>query len=203
MSTAPRPSEILAETVLASRRRMPQNRPSIFRRMTTTLVAVSTALGLMAGTTLPAHADNDDLAKALAAFAAIAIIGTAISDRDDHRPPPPNPFPYQPQPRPPIGHPVLPPPYPHHPYPKPPVHPAPPPYWHGHAPSLPAVCAMQIDGYRSSVVYPEPCLRNNGVRARLPANCGRGVYIRGRSTRVYAQNCLLNAGFRIEQRRWR
>lgn len=58
------------------------------RRFTATVAAAATALALMTVAAVPARAgDRDDFAKAVAALAAIAIIGTAINSRNDRRAP--------------------------------------------------------------------------------------------------------------------
>ena len=77
------------------------------------------------------------------------------------------------------------------------------PAWHKkrkpHANRIPAVCAMEFDsGRRSVTVYPERCLRREGVEARLPRNCAVEARIRGKRDRVYPERCLRDAGFRLE-----
>jgi hypothetical protein len=58
------------------------------RRFIATVAAAATALALMTAAAVPARAgDRDDFAKAIAALAAIAIIGVAINSRDDYRNP--------------------------------------------------------------------------------------------------------------------
>lgn len=70
-------SETLAETmVITSNLPRPAAVPAreISRRMIALVAAAATALGLLAGSAVPARADNDDLAKALAALAIVGII---------------------------------------------------------------------------------------------------------------------------------
>ena len=79
------------------------------------------------------------------------------------------------------------------------------PAWHKkrkpHARRIPAVCAMEFDsGRRSVTVYPERCLRREGVEARLPRHCATEARIWGKRDRVYPERCLLDAGFRLEDR---
>ncbi|WP_435256918.1 hypothetical protein ACSBLW_12330 [Thioclava sp. FR2] len=63
---------------------------------------------------------------------------------------------------------------------------------------IPARCAIEIHGSRrSATVYPERCLRREGVRSRLPQQCGFEATIYGRKDRVYGAECLRDAGFRV------
>lgn len=149
------------------------------RRFTATVAAAATALALMTAAAVPARAgqNGDDLAKALAAVAAIAIIGSAINDRNDNHRRPAR---------------VVEPPrrdvYDHH--------------RDRRATVLPAQCAVQVRGYRiSETVYPERCLRRAGVDRRLPERCEVSLQGRGRDRTAYEENCLLNAGFRNQGRR--
>ena len=70
---------------------------------------------------------------------------------------------------------------------------------HSSRPSvIPARCAIEIHGSRrSATVYPEHCLRREGVRSRLPQHCGFEATIYGRNDRVYGAECLQDAGFRV------
>jgi hypothetical protein len=80
-------SPTLAETALAPRSLpAPQARPA--RRMVAAVTILATVLGLMAGSAVPARAD-DDLAKALAAIAVIGIIAHAANAKDRRAAPPP------------------------------------------------------------------------------------------------------------------
>lgn len=165
------------------------------RRLIATLAGAATALGLMTAAALPAHADNGrDLARALAAVAAIAIIAKALEkDKAQAAPvyhaPPPHQGPGQPgwghggRPQPGWGQP----------------HPG---QGHHAAPRLPAQCAIEFPGNRGQVhvVYAESCLRRAGVQARLPRGCQQQVRIRGQQVTVYPAQCLINAGFRTEGR---
>lgn len=73
-----------------------------------------------------------------------------------------------------------------------------------HAKRIPAVCAMEFDsGRRSVTVYPERCLRREGVEARLPSGCAMEARIWGKRDRVYPERCLRDAGFRLEEQRGR
>jgi hypothetical protein len=63
---------------------------------------------------------------------------------------------------------------------------------------VPAVCAITIDGAERSVtLYPETCLRREGLTQRLPRGCANSARIFGRDDRVYSAQCLRDAGFRI------
>jgi hypothetical protein len=63
---------------------------------------------------------------------------------------------------------------------------------------VPAVCAITIDGAQRSVtLYPESCLRREGLDSRLPVNCANKASIFGRNDRVYSAQCLRDAGFRV------
>jgi hypothetical protein len=66
---------------------------------------------------------------------------------------------------------------------------------------IPAVCAISIDGSdRSVTLYPESCLREEGIKTRLPRNCANTATIFGERDRVYSAQCLREAGFRISGR---
>lgn len=168
--------------------------PSI-RRFTATLAATATALALMTAAAVPARADtrSDDFAKALAALAAIAIVGSALSDRNDDR----------------RDHQVI---VPQKPHGKKWSHRGwDDKEWHhqkGYVKRkhrsreivLPAQCAVEIGGRRhSSVVYPKRCLRRAGIEARLPRQCETYIRSRGRTRTAFDQNCLLDSGFRTQR----
>ncbi len=156
---------------------MPFNPAVARRRFVATLASAATALALMTATAMPVRADpdRDDVAKALAAIAVIALIAKAgeknnrgdarrrnHDDEDEGR--------YNPR--------------------------------HGNR-VLPAECAVRIDqrGRRDRVVYAERCLRQSGVNGRLPYYCSIETRSRGRSVTVFPQSCLEDAGFRIERGR--
>jgi hypothetical protein len=156
------------------------------RRFTATLAATAAVLALMTAAAVPARADqqSDDFAKAVAAIAAIAIVGSAINTKDDHSATAPHRPKAQPVYR-----------APHRGYSE--------PQRHRREAVLPSWCAMEVrDRRHISVVYPERCLRRAGFDQRLPRRCeisvGGG---RGWSRTAYDQNCLLNSGFRIQGRR--
>lgn len=66
---------------------------------------------------------------------------------------------------------------------------------------VPAVCAISIEGAERDVtLYPESCLRREGISQRLPRGCAANATIFGRSDRVYSAQCLRDAGFRISGR---
>ena len=69
---------------------------------------------------------------------------------------------------------------------------------------IPAYCAMELDtGRRSVTVYPERCLRREGVAGRLPRGCATEMRFHGKRQRVYPERCLREAGFRLEGGRYR
>jgi hypothetical protein len=66
---------------------------------------------------------------------------------------------------------------------------------------VPAVCAITIDGAERSVtLYPESCLRREGLDRRLPRSCANSASVFGRDDRVYSAECLREAGFRVSGR---
>lgn len=173
-------SETLAETMLLVRG---AKRTRLRIRVVALVVAVAVALGVIGAVAAPARADDRDLARALAAIAVIGIVAGAAKakdkPRDEYRD-----FP---------------------------------PYetrhdrgrdwghdgrrdWHDdrRAPRVPAVCAIEINGSRTrATVYGERCLREVGFDWRLPRECSRPARIYGRDDRIYTEQCLRNAGFRI------
>jgi hypothetical protein len=165
-------SETLAETIAITRtlpRPTGRDTRSLSRRLVATVAAAATALGLLASTAIPARADNDDLAKALAA---LAIVGIIVNESQksrqrnrvqQHQ----NPYPhYKPQPT--------------------------------RHPRVPSVCAIEISGNSgTATVYGESCLRDQGFNFRLPEYCARSARIYGRNDRIYSDQCLRDAGFRV------
>ena len=66
---------------------------------------------------------------------------------------------------------------------------------------VPGVCAISIDGAERTVtLYPESCLREEGVTTRLPRGCANTATIFGKRDRVYSAQCLRDAGFRVSGR---
>jgi hypothetical protein len=165
-------SETLAETMLLTAhlpRPSEQDSRRIGRRLVATVAAAATVLGLLAGSAIPARADNGDLAKALAAIAIVGIIANEASKKRRQQQA------HQPQPQP----------YPHHP-----PHPT--------RPRVPSVCAIEISGNSgTATVYGESCLRDEGFSYRLPQYCARSARIYGRNDRIYSDQCLRDAGFRV------
>lgn len=63
---------------------------------------------------------------------------------------------------------------------------------------IPAVCALEFEGeQRSVIVYPESCLRDEGVRGRLPTACAKVARIYGQRDHIYSERCLRDAGFTL------
>jgi hypothetical protein len=85
-------SMTLAETAYVSRTSSPRAEKPAHSRFMSLMIAGATALAMITASAMPAHADrnNDDLLKALAAIAAIAIISKAVKDnkRKHHVPAP-------------------------------------------------------------------------------------------------------------------
>jgi hypothetical protein len=159
------------------------------RRLVAALAAAAMVGATVMATSAPAKAspDADDIARALAAIAALAIIANAVDDdRPAYRPPYYNPPSYRPPYQPPHQ-----PPY-YHPQPKPPVH---------GARVLPDSCRVAVVDRenRRNVYYTASCLRRAGVE-RLPQGCQTEVRLNGEKVRVYRDNCLFNNGFRTAAR---
>ena len=70
------------------------------RKIIGTLGAAAIAMGAITATALPARANSDDLMKVIAGVAAIAVIGSALSDKNRHRAPAPVMRPEPPRPHP-------------------------------------------------------------------------------------------------------
>jgi hypothetical protein len=163
------------------------------RRLVAALAAAAMVGATVVATTAPAKAspDADDIARALAAIAALAIIANAANgdDRPTYRPPYYAPPVYRPPYQPPYQPPYHP---PYHPQPKPPAH---------GAKVLPDSCRVAVVDRenRRNVYYTASCLRRAGVE-RLPQGCQTEVRLNGGKTRVYRDNCLFNNGFRTEYR---
>lgn len=169
-------SDTLAETALAERRR-PTAKPAPVKRIANAAVAMLVSVSLFAASAQPSLADRrgDNVAKALGVA---LLLGLAISalDNKSKAAPAPQPAP-QPQPRP-------------EPRPR-----------HEAIPTVPAICAIEIDSNqgRPVTVFSETCMRREGFDYRLP-DCARNVRIYGRSDRVYSEHCLDEAGFRTRSR---
>lgn len=162
------------------------------RRFIATLAAGATAFALMtAAAAVPARASgSDDLAKALAAVAAIAIIGAAVNDNRKDKA---------------KAH------VPHHP--PQPIHgryrDALRPSDHGRhhrgdrfrAITLPANCAVEMGGrHGPQTAYLARCLDRAGIDRNLPRRCEIPVRLRGQRTTAYDEGCLIGAGFRVQGR---
>ena len=168
---------------------MEHTRTPLRRRFVGAVASAAIALAGMTATALPARADNNDLARALAAIAALAIIAKAIDNNRDKGNDEPNDWDNG-------GHGPRPPPV----YNPPRPHPVPVPQPARNV--LPRECAIElIDRGRRAVWYSRPCLQENGLRADLPRRCAAEVRIRGRDVTVYRQGCLVDAGFRTERGR--
>lgn len=161
------------------------------RRKLTAAIAALAMIGATV-TSAPARAaEGDDLARALAAIAALAIIAKAIDDRDDrpaYRPPvhPPHVPPHVPPHRPPYWP-------PHHPpHPHPPYH---------DIRVLPGSCRVAVvaPDRRREVYYLGDCLRRAGLYD-LPRVCASEVRMNGTRSLVYRDRCLFDRGYRAAYR---
>lgn len=146
------------------------------RRLAGMLTGGAVALALVLGAAMPAKADKkDDLAKALLGALVIGVIVNELNDKPKAAPPYAAPF----LPAPFLSAPVV----------------TPEPV---KSKRVPSVCAITIDGAERSVtLYPESCLRREGLDQRLPRNCASDARIFGRDDRVFSAQCLRDAGFRV------
>lgn len=177
--------------------------PRISHRNFITLI-LSAALAVTA-VGAPARADGDDLAKALAGIAALAIIGKAIHDsRDDddkvtHNPPPywnqNGGYPYYHVPQYPTYKPQ---PYPARPWPTQP-RPLPPQVSRM---DLPAQCLRSFEVNRKTVrLLGAPCLKNNyRYSGSLPKACEFSFSNRDGRHTGYEPQCLRQRGYRVAAR---
>ncbi len=148
----------------------------------------------------PAAADDKDLLRALAGIAAVAVIAGTIQNQNRAQ---------QPVTRAPV-------------YPAP--QPAPgfyrdEPRWDAErdwrtgyfrqddrysrvsqGPRLPGTCAVEVGGPRPATYYAESCLKREGVGYGLPQYCAQSIRSRDWQGRVYEEDCLRDAGYRVS--RW-
>lgn len=178
MENATHRSETLAETFHALRET--STKPAFaLKRQGNRLMAALVAVSMLAASATPSLADKrgDDLAKALAAALAIGLVVNAINNNKKHAAATPAPQPrtgYYKNPR-----------------------PAPQPVYQ---PRVPAACAIEMDSsnYGTVRMFPERCLRSEGFNYRMP-DCGRSVRIYGQPDWVYSDQCLREAGFRVDR----
>jgi hypothetical protein len=162
-------SETLAET-MAILRYTPAGRPSRARRVMSAVIAALTAVAIVTAGAAPARADDRMIAQALLAIGAIAVIGSLDKDHTPQKAKPK-----------PVYRPVV-----------------TPKYAPVYARTVPQSCAITIAGDRTRArFFTESCLRRNGVSYRLPQNCARPARIYGYNDRIYSDQCLRNAGFRV------
>ena len=167
------------------------------RRFIATIAAGATAFALMtAAAAVPARASgSDDLAKALAAVAAIAIIGAAVNDnrKDKAKVHAQHQFPQQMHRRdrdvdrwgaPDRRH-----------------HDKPSRGYKARAVTLPANCAVEVGGRHGvQTAYIGRCLQRSGIERNLPRRCEMPVRLRGKRTTAYDEGCMIGAGFRVQGR---
>lgn len=141
------------------------------KRLMNLAIAATASVGLLASTAAPAMADrkSDNMLKALLG---IAVLGAIIHEtKKDKRPAPP----------------VVAPP--------PPVVVVP-----DYRADLPRACVVAITGLRGEHMgYGESCLIDYGYTTRLPRHCAHDTRINGRPDRIFATNCLADAGFRARR----
>lgn len=146
------------------------------RRFAAGVTAAAAMAALVLSTALPARAkvEGDDLAKALIAALVIGAIVHETKKKDDPAPVP------APVPAHGSGHDDR--------------HDG----LHPERPVIPRVCAIEIEGERRAIqLYPESCLRDEGVGGPLPRDCATRATIFGMPDRVYGADCLRDAGFRL------
>lgn len=167
-------SETLAETATAlGRRAKPPATP--VKRIADVAIAMLVSVGLLAASATPSMADRrgDNFAKAIGAALVLGLLINSLDNKPKAKPAP------KPAPKP-------------TPKPKP---------RHEAIPTVPAICAIEIDSSQGQAVtvFSEACMLREGFDYRLP-NCARNVRIYGRSDRVYSEQCLSDAGFRTRSR---
>jgi len=177
----------------------------MFKFLSAPVLAVSIAL--TGFTTTPVRADNDDFAKVVAGFAALAIIGAAISDSQNskkktvkkkvvkkkkpkavvhhHRPHKPKHHAHN------RGHHTK-----HH---QPRARHYQPDY---SSKVVPGRCLKTYNTHRGQRRgFGQNCLARHGIyRSALPRFCKTGVTIRGNNYSIYTQRCLRNEGFQVSYR---
>jgi len=169
---------------------MTRIKPTAARSVIATVAAAATALALMTASAMPARANTgtDNMAKAIAALAAIGIIGSAFNNtkrqdqvvaprRHDHRDVNDRGIRYNRDDR----------------YDR-----------RDQSRVLPQECAVEVRRHRhSKTLYVKRCLRRNGINRHLPQQCATRVYLRNRPMTAYSERCLQGAGFRTEDTRRR
>lgn len=167
-------SETLAETAAVARFTPPAPQPAS-RRLTALVAAIAVALGLVAGSAVPARADGGDLAKALAAIAVVGLIASAAKAKDDEK--------QRERDR------------------KAREKKAREEKKREATRTVPAACAIEIAGTRTSAtVYAESCMTKRRV-AHLPVWCARPATILGQRDFIYTESCLREGGLRLPSRR--
>ncbi len=175
MTLRPEAMVLASAAVLSPRRNakkdhaMFEQRISAKSRFISTVAAAAVALAAMTAAAMPAHASSksDKMLMAILGIGAIALIANG-AHRDEKKPKPKPQRPVVVEPYPPL------------------------------ADTLPSVCAMNISGLRGEARgYGESCLTRYGVNDRLPKACAHRTEINGYPDRIYAENCMLRAGYRL------
>lgn len=171
-------SETLAETAAVARHATPAP-PRAGRKLTSIVAAVAVASGLLAGTAIPARADGDDLAKALAAIAVVGLIASAAKAKEedkqrerDRKAAEKERKAREKEERAAAA-----------------------------TRTVPTACGIEIAGTRTSAtVYSESCMAKRGV-VHLPVWCARPATILGKRDFIYTESCLREGGLRLQSRR--
>lgn len=170
-------SETLAETAAVARHRLPAPQPA-GRKLTAIVAAIAVALGLMAGSAVPARADGGDLAKALAAIAVVGLIASAAKakEEDKQRERERKAAERERKAREKEQRAAA-------------------------TRTVPATCGIEIAGTQTrATVYAESCMTKRGV-AHLPVWCARPATILGKRDFIYTESCLREGGLRLQSRR--
>lgn len=151
------------------------------------IAAVSAAALVITGlSAVPARADGNDVARALAGIAALALIAKAIDDRNDRKAARQQ-HQYRHQPLPPHHQPRL------QPRPLPPQ---------AARPGLPEHCLQVADTVNGPIrVFSARCLQRNYSQAdRLPRSCAQEVWTDRGYRWAYGAACLRQQGYRLAHR---
>lgn len=164
-----------------------------------TLTAAAVSVAAITSGAGPAAADDKDMLRALAGIAAVAVIAGAIQNQN-RAPQPVTRAPVYEQPKPAVN-----------------FYNAEPRWqaerdwenqrdWQRHddrysrvsqGPRLPGTCAVEVSGPRPATYYAETCLKREGVGYGLPQYCAQSIRSRDWQGRVYEEECLRDAGYRV------
>lgn len=170
----------------------------IHRSFIATIAALAVAItGFSAA---PARAGDDDLAKALAVILGLAVVGTAIKNRNDDHKSRPQVYTHQPRAHPrvvqPRAHPRVVQPNRGH------VQPRPLPR-NVNRKLLPQQCLYNLRTVRGQTIqaFGQRCLNQNyKFTNSLPRQCGRNVQTRHGTGYAYGARCLTQQGYQLARR---